>query len=103
MYFKDVRKNAVSLGPRLFQMNPKARLNFMTISGIPKPCKRFSKRIPLNAKFVAHLPDCEACKAVVIFRERVSKAPETRVQTGELDELRAKTAIQISPGAPLLT
>ncbi len=31
----------------------------------PKRCKRFSKRIPLSEKSLKHLPDCDACKAVI--------------------------------------
>jgi hypothetical protein len=34
----------------------------------PKPCKRFTKRMLLNAKFIAHLSDCDAGKSVVIYR-----------------------------------
>jgi hypothetical protein len=39
----------------------------------PKPCKRFSKRIPVNDKFIAHLPECEACRAVVEYLVRESE------------------------------
>jgi hypothetical protein len=28
----------------------------------PKPCKHFSKRIPLNERFLKHPPACEACR-----------------------------------------
>jgi len=31
----------------------------------PKSCKGFSKRIPLNAGFLAHPSDCQARKGVV--------------------------------------
>jgi hypothetical protein len=33
----------------------------------PKPCKRYSKRIPLNGKFLAHLPGCDACRRLVLY------------------------------------
>jgi hypothetical protein len=43
------------------------------ITAEPKPCARFSKRIPLNEKFLAHLPNCAACKAVILHLERRSQ------------------------------
>jgi hypothetical protein len=39
----------------------------------PKPCKRFEKRMLLNAKFVAHLPACGACMKVVAQLNRESE------------------------------
>ena len=39
----------------------------------PKPCKRYSKRAPWNAKFLAHLPHCDACKAVMLYLRRQSQ------------------------------
>ena len=32
----------------------------------PKPCAKF-KRMPLSPKFIEHLPNCDACKAVVVY------------------------------------
>jgi len=37
---------------------------------MPKSCKRFSKRMPMNARFLAHLPTCEASKAVLAYLQR---------------------------------
>jgi hypothetical protein len=34
---------------------------------MPKPCERYSKRMPLNEKFVEHLPNCAECKAVLAY------------------------------------
>jgi hypothetical protein len=33
----------------------------------PKPCKEFAKRFRWNALFLAHLPDCEACRATLRY------------------------------------
>jgi hypothetical protein len=33
----------------------------------PKPSKRFAKRFVLNARLLAHLPDCEACRATISY------------------------------------
>jgi hypothetical protein len=38
----------------------------------PKPCKRF-KRMPLNKKFLQHIPGCDDCKAVVAYLCRESE------------------------------
>ena len=38
----------------------------------PKPCKQYAKMI-LNPKFLAHLPDCRACKSVVVNLSRESE------------------------------
>ena len=32
-----------------------------------RPCKRFSKRFVLNARLLAHLPVCEACRTTVLY------------------------------------
>jgi hypothetical protein len=39
----------------------------------PKPCKHFSKRIPLNERFLKHLPGCSACGAVILYLEKQSQ------------------------------
>jgi hypothetical protein len=33
----------------------------------PKPSKKFTKRFRWNAPFLAHLPDCEACRATIHY------------------------------------
>ena len=33
----------------------------------PKPCKRFAKRFVWNERFEKHLPECDACKAVLAY------------------------------------
>jgi hypothetical protein len=38
-----------------------------TAAPMPQGCKRFSKRMPLNDKFLKHLPDCPECKAVFAY------------------------------------
>jgi hypothetical protein len=37
---------------------------------MPKPCKRFPKRAPMNAKFLARLPTYEACEALMAYLQR---------------------------------
>jgi hypothetical protein len=39
----------------------------------PRPCNRYAKRLPLNAKFIAHMPSCDACKAVVAYLKKESE------------------------------
>jgi hypothetical protein len=39
----------------------------------PKPCKRYAKRMLLTAKFIAHMPSCDACKAVVAHLNKESE------------------------------
>jgi hypothetical protein len=34
---------------------------------MPEPCKKFSKRMPLNEKFLKHLPSCPNCRAVLAY------------------------------------
>jgi len=38
----------------------------------PRPCRRFAKRFVLNARLLAHLPDCEACRTTVLYLFRES-------------------------------
>jgi hypothetical protein len=35
----------------------------------PKPCERF-KKMPSSKAFFAHLPYCDACKAVISYLKR---------------------------------
>jgi hypothetical protein len=39
----------------------------------PKPCERYAKRMLLTAKFIVHLPSCDACKAVVTHLNQESE------------------------------
>ena len=36
----------------------------------PLPCRRYSKRMPTNAKFIAHLRTCKDCKALIAYLNR---------------------------------
>jgi hypothetical protein len=38
-----------------------------TAAPMPKACKKFSKRMPLNDKFLKHLPNCPECRAVFAY------------------------------------
>jgi hypothetical protein len=46
----------------------------------PKPCKHFFKRIPLNERFLKHLPTCEACRAKSVFNFSAIRVPENRLE-----------------------
>jgi hypothetical protein len=39
----------------------------------PKPCKRYAKRMLLNARFVAHLSACNVCMGVLTQLNRESE------------------------------
>ena len=52
----------------------------------PKPCKRHAKMI-LNPKFLAHLPDCRACKSVLADLNRES---ELKPRTHDMRTLRPR-------------
>ena len=58
----------------------------------PKSCKRFEKRMLLNAKFVAHLPACGACMKVVAQLNR-----ESELARGLKVERRADFTLKDSP------
>jgi hypothetical protein len=40
---------------------------------VSKPCKMYAKRMLLTAKFIAHLPACNACKRVLFQLNRESE------------------------------
>ena len=48
-------------------------------TGEPKRCKLFGKRMRLNESFLAHLPDCDECKAVFFYLDRESRKYRTRL------------------------
>jgi hypothetical protein len=48
----------------------------MQNSSEPTPCRKFAKRFRFNAPFLAHLPDCEACRATL--RYLVSESEKRR-------------------------
>lgn len=39
----------------------------------PRPCKQYEKKMLLDAKFIAHVPSCEACQGVVAYLNRESE------------------------------
>jgi hypothetical protein len=43
------------------------------MASLTKPCNRFSKRLTLTKQFIAHLPTCPECKALV---EQLNREPE---------------------------
>ena len=49
----------------------------------PKPCKKYAKRMLLTAKFIVHLPGCNACKKVLVQLNRES---ELKLRVYENDE-----------------
>jgi hypothetical protein len=57
---------------------PKEQIT-QSITTEPKPCKRFAKRTRLNESFLAHLPDCEECKALFFYLDRESRKYRARL------------------------
>src|ERR1700728_2006327 len=56
----------------------------MTGAPEPKPCKRFAKRFALNDRLLAHVPDCDACRATVLYlvneSDKLMRARRRRVR-----------------------